>query len=124
MVPRLLRYRCGVDRDRVRRDDPWFSVVDVEGARSVTAPSFVPPAYLWVPPRYGSYGDLVIEHAENVCGLTLDPEQKLAIDGIASHDRYGKWVASEWVVIEPRQNGKTRRIMLPMTLADLFIWPP
>ena len=83
----------------------------------------IEPAHLWVPPRVGSYGDEAVDLAE-VAGLSLDEEQKLAVDAMLSHRADGRWAALESVIIESRQNGKTMRVMLPVALFDLFLMPP
>jgi hypothetical protein len=83
----------------------------------------VEPAHLWVPDHAGTYGDEVIGLWKSVGG-ELDPEQELAINSCAIHDKQGRWAASEVVIIEPRQNGKTSHMVVPMTLADLFLFPP
>ena len=91
-------------------------------ALSLTDPDMIKPAYLWIPDRAGSYGQDVIDLAV-MAGMTFDPEQVLCIDAIASHDRYGNWTAPEVAIIEPRQNGKTMNVVLPLTLWDLFEGP-
>jgi len=83
----------------------------------------VTPAYFWVPDHAGTHGDEILDFNKQ-CGLTFDPEQELAINAMACHDKQGNWVAGEVCIIEPRQNGKTMRIVLPLTLADLFLFPP
>jgi phage terminase large subunit-like protein len=80
----------------------------------------VAPQYLWVPDHVSTCGTEAIELAEQ-CGITLDPEQKLAINAIMAEDSAGQWVSLEACVIEPRQNGKTGGIVLPVVLADVFI---
>lgn len=79
------------------------------------------PAHLWVPPRRGSYGPEIIDFCDMV-GLAVDPEQRLAIDALASYGPGGRWLALETCIIEGRQNGKTMRTVLPITLADLFVF--
>lgn len=80
----------------------------------------VPPAHVWVPDRTGSLGDAAIGVAE-VCGIDLDPEQRLAIDAILSV-RGNKWAALETCVVEARQNGKTGGILLPIALTDAMLF--
>jgi hypothetical protein len=81
------------------------------------------PQHLWIPDRAGSYGDEVID-LWKLAGGELDPEQELAIDAAASHDEFGDWTAGEICIVEPRQNGKTSHVVVPLTLADLFLFPP
>jgi hypothetical protein len=81
----------------------------------------VEPAYLSIPDRVGSYGDEAIDLMK-LAGRPLDAEQCLAVDAIMSHDRQGRWSAFEAVIIEGRQNGKTGGVLLPVTLADLYLF--
>jgi hypothetical protein len=83
----------------------------------------VPPAYLWIPDRRGSYGDEAIGMAE-AAGLSIDPEQRLTIDAMLSYGAGGLPVALETCRIEARQNGKTKRELLPVYLFDLFTGKP
>lgn len=83
--------------------------------------TLVEPAHLWIPERAGSYGDEVVDLA-SLAGIELDPEQCLAVDAICSHREGGRWAALEACVIEGRQNGKTDGIILPVVLADLFLF--
>jgi phage terminase large subunit-like protein len=85
------------------------------------APDMIHPAHLWIPDRVSSAGQETIDLAAS-CGITLDPEQCLAIDALLSEVPGGKWAALEGAVIEPRQNGKTGGIILPIVLADLFLF--
>lgn len=84
-------------------------------------PELVTPAHLWIPDRVGSYGDEAIDLAE-LAGRTLDAEQRLAVDAMLSYGPGGRWVALEAAVLEARQNGKTSGILLPVVLADLFLF--
>lgn len=83
----------------------------------------IEPAYFWVPPRVGSYGDEAIDLAR-MAGRELDEEQCLAVDAMLSYGPGGRWVALESGIVEPRQNGKTGGVLLPVTLFDLFLLPP
>jgi hypothetical protein len=83
----------------------------------------IEPAYFWVPPRVGSYGDEAIDIAR-MAGRELDEEQCLAVDAMLSYGPGGRWVALESGIVEPRQNGKTGGVLLPVTLFDLFLLPP
>lgn len=85
------------------------------------APEMVPPAHISIPERTSSAGQETIDLAAS-CGIILDPEQCLAIDALLSEVAGGKWAALEGCVIESRQNGKTGGIILPIVLADLFLF--
>lgn len=85
------------------------------------APGMTPPAHYWVPDRVSSAGAETIDLAAS-CGINLDPEQRLAIDALLSERRGGNWAALEGAIIEPRQNGKTGGIILPIVMADLFLF--
>lgn len=83
----------------------------------------IDPAHLWVPPRVGSYGDEAVDLAK-LAGLDLDEEQRLAVDAMLSFGPGGAWVALESAIVEGRQNGKSVRVLLPVTLWDLFMLEP
>lgn len=83
----------------------------------------IDPAYLWIPPRTGSYGDEAIDLAR-MAGRELDAEQCLAVDAMLSYGRGGRWVALESAILEARQNGKTAGVLLPVVLFDLFLLDP
>lgn len=102
------------------------------GRRS-SGPDLVAPAHLWIPRRDDSLGEIAVGLAQ-VCGTTPDPEQALALDAILStvwdedsgEERYAQLEAA---VIEPRQNGKTGGILLPIALLaairrpdQLIVW--
>lgn len=80
------------------------------------------PAHLWVPPRLGSFGGEIVDWCRQM-GVPIDPEQARDIDAHASYGPQGRWVALENAEIEGRQNGKTSNVVLPMTLADLWLLP-
>jgi hypothetical protein len=80
------------------------------------------PATLHHPPRLGSWGDEIVDWNRSM-GVPIDAEQALCIDAHASYGPGGRWVALEAVQIEPRQNGKTAGVMLPLALADLWLFP-
>ena len=85
----------------------------------------IEPAYLSIPPRSGSYGDEAIDLAR-LAGRELDEEQCLAVDGMRSYRSSpdgALWAAFESVIVEPRQNGKTAGVLLPVVLFDLFLLP-
>jgi hypothetical protein len=88
---------------------------------AVAAPELIQPNYLWVPPRFGSSGGEATDLAESL-GLSLDPEQRLAVDAILSEGPGSEWAALEAAIIIARQNGKTMRVILPVVLADLFLF--
>lgn len=81
------------------------------------------PAHLWIPERRGSWGDEIADWSRSI-GLPVDPEQARDIDAHASYGAGGRWVALEAVEIEGRQNGKTSGVVLPMALADCFLFAP
>ena len=83
----------------------------------------IPPAHLWIPERVGSYGDEAVDLAR-IAGRELDEEQALAVDAMLSYGKGGRWVALESAVVEPRQNGKTSGVILPVVLFDLFLLKP
>jgi hypothetical protein len=89
---------------------------------AAAAPELVEPAHLWIPPRADSYGADVIDLAR-VCGLHLDEHQQLAIDAIQSVDDLGRWAAIENAVVEPRQNGKSAGILMPIAIAQAVFEP-
>ena len=82
------------------------------------------PSYRWVPDNVGTFGDEIIGISKELAGLQFDGEQELAIKDMAVHDKFGKWAASEVCIVEPRQNGKTNRILIPFVLWDLFSTDP
>ena len=81
----------------------------------------VAPAYLWMPERVGSYGDEAADLAK-LAGRELDAEQILALDAMLSYGPGGRRVALEVAIVEARQNGKTGGVILPLVLADLFLF--
>ena len=81
----------------------------------------VQPAHLWVPERRGSYGAEVVDLAREA-GRVVDAEQELAIDAMASYGPGGRWLTLESSIVEARQNGKTNGVLVPIVLADLFLW--
>ncbi|MFD6071383.1 hypothetical protein [Amycolatopsis lurida] len=83
----------------------------------------IDPAYFWVPPRLGSYGDEAIDLAAEA-GRELDPEQERAVDAMLSFGPGGNWAALESAIVEARQNGKTDGVLLPVVLFDLFLMRP
>src|SRR5688572_22140424 len=57
-----------------------------------------------------------------MAGVGVDPEQELVIDAILSEQAGGRWAALEAAIILSRQNGKTMNVILPVVLADLFLF--
>jgi hypothetical protein len=81
----------------------------------------VPPAHLSVPEHLGTYGDEAADLAA-LAGRELDDAQRVAVDATLSYGKGGRWVALEAAVVEARQNGKTGGVILPVVLADLFLF--
>lgn len=82
----------------------------------------VEPAHLWVPDHAtGTYGGEAADLAD-LYGRPLDPEQRVTVDAIMSHDKRGMWAALEAARILARQNGKTGGEMTAVTFADLFLF--
>lgn len=79
------------------------------------------PAHLWIPPRSDSLGDIAVDLAE-VAGLVLDEHQVLAIDAMQSVDADGRWIL-ENCIVEPRQNGKSVGVIMPIVLAAAIFLP-
>jgi hypothetical protein len=77
-----------------------------------------------VPEHVGTYGDEILEFGREILGLEFDPEQEQAINVLSVHDKAGNPCAAEQCVIQPRQNGKTNNILLPIALWDLFCGKP
>lgn len=89
---------------------------------TLVAPSFagVRPAHLWVPPHSSTSGPDAAELAQSA-GITLDPEQRLALDVILAEGADGKWAAFEAGLIAARQNLKTF-VFQVVVLADLLLF--
>lgn len=87
---------------------------------TVLSPPVVPvPSTLWVPERKGSYGDIINGFASDA-GIPRDMAQRRDIDCMASYGPGGRWLTYEAAIIEGRQNGKTKAVLLSLALADLF----
>jgi hypothetical protein len=82
-------------------------------------PPVLVPSTLWVPERRGSYGPVVIDFADDI-GIPMDTEQRRDIDALCSFGAKGRWLTLESGIVEGRQNGKTKSVLLAVTLADLF----
>lgn len=80
------------------------------------------PAFLTLPPRSDSLGDIAVDLAE-VCGLVLDEHQRQAVDALQSIGPDGKWAMLEGAIIEPRQNGKSGGVLMPIALAAAVFVP-
>lgn len=80
--------------------------------------SFCAPAWHHVPEHVGTYGPEVADLAD-AAGLTLDPEQRLALDAMYAHDSRGHLVAATFGCAAPRQNLKSM-IGKAAALADLM----
>jgi hypothetical protein len=79
------------------------------------------PSTLWVPPRLGSYGPEIIDFNDGI-GIQMDATQRRDIDCLSSYGPMGRWLTLETCIIEGRQNGKTKSVILPITMADLFLF--
>ena len=94
----------------------------MSSSRSVppgVSPDLIQPAFRWTPPRGDSLGDLAVELV-GLFGIACDPEQRLALDTLLSTradvDLGERFAQLESCVVEPRQNGKTGGILLPIAL--------
>lgn len=94
-------------------------VQDREKMTVLSPPVVQLPSTLWVPERKGSYGTIVNEFSDDI-GLPRDMEQRRDIDCMASYGPGGRWLTYEAAMIEGRQNGKTKAVLLAQALADLF----
>jgi len=79
-------------------------------------------AFAWwnVPPHVGTYGPEVADLADSA-GMTLDPEQRAALDAMYAHDGRGRLVATEFGGCAPRQNWKTH-VAKAAALGDLVLF--
>jgi hypothetical protein len=79
-------------------------------------------AFAWwnVPPHVGTYGPEVADLADSA-GMTLDPEQRAALDAMYAHDARGRLVATEFGGCAPRQNWKTH-VAKAAALGDLVLF--
>lgn len=91
------------------------------GSGLFVPPAFVAPAFLSVPEgRRGTLGPEVVDFTTSI-GHPVDAEQAADIDAFASLGGDGNYLASEVCKVEGRQNGKTDRTLLPLTLYDFFV---
>lgn len=82
--------------------------------------TLVAPAHLWVPEHASTSGPDAADFASSI-GITLDPEQRLALDAILAEQADGKWAAFEAALIASRQNLKTF-VFEVIALADLYLF--
>ena len=88
---------------------------------STLSPPFVQePSTLWVPDRLGTYGEEVNGWSDDV-GIPRDLEQRRDIDCLTSYGPQGRWLTLETAIIEGRQNGKSKAVLMAITLADFFL---
>lgn len=78
------------------------------------------PAHLWVPEHTSTAAVEALDFAASI-GMTLDPEQRLALEAILAEKPDGKWAGFEAAVIAARQNLKTFLFEV-VVLADLFLF--
>jgi hypothetical protein len=64
----------------------------------------------------------VINQWADDIGIPRDLEQRRDIDCMASFGPGGRWLTYESAIIEGRQNGKTKAVLLTIALADLFLF--
>lgn len=79
-----------------------------------------PPAHLHVPDHFGTYGPEVADLAD-AAGMTLFPEQRMALDVMYAHDSQGRLVATEFGCCAPRRNIKSH-VGKAAALADLVLF--
>ena len=84
------------------------------------APELLRPAHLWVPEHTSTAGGEAIDLAAEV-GITLDAEQRLAVNAILAERPDGRWAAFEAAICCPRQNLKTF-VFEVVVLADLYLF--
>lgn len=88
----------------------------MSGASSAVAEQ-VEAAYCWIPERLGTAGPIVRE-VSAAFGLVMDAPQVFQVDAICSvrSEDPVRWAVLEAALIEPRQNGKTYGVLLPIAL--------
>lgn len=84
------------------------------------AATFCEPAWKHVPGCVGTYGDMVADLAD-AAGMTMLPEQRMALDAMYAHDARGRLVATEFGCAAPRRNIKSH-IGKAAALADLVLF--
>lgn len=80
----------------------------------------VRPAHMWVPAHASSSGTEAAEFAES-CGMVLDAEQRMVLEGILAETPEFKWSAYEAAIVAPRQNLKTF-VLRALVLAKLYLF--
>lgn len=88
---------------------------------TLSPPMVQQPSTLWVPDRLGTYGEEINGWADSMIGMPRDLEQKRDIDCLASFGPQGRWLTLETALIEGRQNGKSKAVLLTLALADFFL---
>jgi hypothetical protein len=80
------------------------------------------PFTLWCPPgESGSFGPAICRWAAGI-GIPLDLEQQRDIEVLTRYGPDGNWLTLEGCIIEGRQNGKTKAVLLTIALAALFLF--
>lgn len=85
-----------------------------------TIPYVQHPSTLWVPERKGTYGDVANDFGDKF-GIPRDLEQRRDVDAVMSFGPGGRWLTLEVCMIEGRQNGKTKSVMMTSMLTDFFL---
>lgn len=85
-----------------------------------TVPYVQHPSTLWVPERKGTFGDIANDFGDRY-GILRDEEQRRDIDCFMSFGPGGRWLTLEAAMIEGRQNGKTKSVMMTCMLTDFFV---
>lgn len=75
-----------------------------------------------MPPRADTLGDIAVDLA-GACSLELDEHQRQAVDALQSINADGSWAMLEGAIVEPRQNGKSAGILMPIALAAAVFVP-
>jgi hypothetical protein len=88
---------------------------------TLSPPVLQQPSTLWVPDRLGTYGDEINGWADSLKGLLRDDVQKRDIDCLASFGPQGRWLTLETAILEGRQNGKSKAVLMAIALADFFL---
>lgn len=82
--------------------------------------TFCAPAWEHIPEHVGTYGPEVADLAD-AAGMTLFPEQRMALDVMYAHDARGRLVATEFGCAAPRRNIKSH-VGKAAALADLVLF--
>jgi len=86
----------------------------------VALDTIVQPAHLWAPEHASTSGAEAADFGSSA-GITLDPEQRLALDLILAERADGRWSAFEAALVASRQNLKTF-VFEVIVLADLYLF--